>query len=140
MNDLPKGPVLLKDFGLRDDRWFKSGHASYKKDRIEAILKTYPQLKLVLIGDSGQHDVYAYLEIAKSHPDRVLAVYIRDLKASSRSKEITIAAKEFVDYGVPFMFVEDAAKAANHAVTLGLVSETAARNVEHSVANAQLAK
>ena len=136
INGLPKGPVLLKDFGLREDRWFKSGHASYKKDRIEAILKTYPQLKLVLIGDSGQHDVYAYLEIAKRYPDRVLAVYIRDLKPSHRSNKITIAANEFVDYGVPFLFVEDAAEAAKHARTLNLVTEKAVQEVEDSVAKA----
>lgn len=137
IHDLPKGPVLLKDFGLREDRWFKSGHESYKKDRIEAILKTYPQLNVVLIGDSGQHDVYAYLEVVKAHPQRVSAVYIRDLKPASRSKKITAAAEKFADYDVPFKFIKDAAEAASHALTQNLVTEDAAREVKQDVAIAR---
>ncbi|NMH59148.1 App1 family protein [Alteromonas ponticola] len=130
INDLPKGPVLLKDFGLEEDRWFKSGHEDYKKDRIETILKTYPQLKLVLIGDSGQQDVYAYLEVVKAQPDKILAVYIRDLNSAARSKEMNTAADKFADYNVPFMFIKDAAEAANHAVTLNLITELAAGDVK----------
>lgn len=139
INDLPKGPVLLKDFGLREDRWFKSGHESYKKERIEAILNTYPELKLVLIGDSGQHDVYAYLEIVKNYPDRVAAVYIRDLKPASRSDKINTAADKFADYDVPFKFIEDAAEAASHAVSLNLVTEKSERDVSQDVAETRAA-
>lgn len=130
INDLPKGPVLLKDFGLREDRWFKSGHESYKTDRIEAILKTYPHLNLVLIGDSGQHDIYAYLKMAKVHPTRILAVYIRDLKPSARSEKITAAANEFADYKVPFLFIQDAEEAVEHAKSLNLVTHTAKQKVK----------
>lgn len=131
---LPKGPVLLKDFGLREDRWFKSGHESYKTDRIEAVLNTYPHLNLVLVGDSGQHDIYAYLAIAKSHPGRVLAVYIRDLKPDDRSKKINAAADEFAELNVPFEFVKDAAEAARHAQGLRLVTAAAASEVKQDVA------
>lgn len=132
INGLPKGPVLLKDFGLREDRWFKSGHENYKTDRIETILKTYPHLKLILIGDSGQHDVYAYLKIAKAHPKRVLAVYIRDLKPASRSEKITRAAEEYEHCNVPFKFIKDAAEAADHALSLNLLTDSVARKIKGS--------
>ena len=134
INDLPKGPVLLKDFGLREDRWFKSGHESYKTDRIARILKTYPQLNVVLIGDSGQHDVYAYLDVVRAHPNRVLAVYIRDLSPASRSEKITTAANKFADYDVPFRFIEDAEEAAKHAMALNLITEKSAGQVQQDVA------
>ncbi|GGW97248.1 App1 family protein [Alteromonas halophila] len=137
IHDLPKGPVLLKDFGLREDRWFKSGHESYKTDRIEAILNTYPHLNVVLIGDSGQQDVYAYLEVAKAHPDRVLAVYIRDLKPAARSQKINQAAEKFADYNVPFQFIEDAEDASEHALALNLVTKNAVQAIKHDVAAAQ---
>lgn len=131
INNLPKGPVLLKDFGLREDRWFKSGHQSYKTDRIEAILNAYPHLKLVLIGDSGQHDIFAYLKMAKVHPDRILAVYIRDLKPNSRPEKITSAAHEFAKFDVPFLFIQDAEEAVDHAKSLNLVTQTATKKVKH---------
>ncbi|MCU7555966.1 DUF2183 domain-containing protein [Alteromonas sp. ASW11-19] len=134
INGLPKGPVLLKDFGLREDRWFKSGHENYKTERIETILKTYPHLKLILIGDSGQHDVYAYLKIAKAHPKRIAAVYIRDLNPTSRSAKITRAADEYATCNVPFKFIKDAAEAAGHARTLDLVTEEAVQTVKSNVA------
>ncbi|MBD3584892.1 DUF2183 domain-containing protein [Salinimonas sp. HHU 13199] len=137
IHELPKGPVLLKDFGLREDRWFKSGHEGYKKERIEAILNTYPELKLVLIGDSGQHDVYAYLEIVKMYPDRIAAVYIRDLKPASRSEKLNTAADKFADHNVPFTFIEDAAEAASHAASLNLVTEKSEQEVKEDVAEAR---
>ncbi|MFD1383878.1 App1 family protein [Rhodanobacter aciditrophus] len=130
LNGLPKGPVLLKDFGLREDRWFKSGHESYKTGRIEAILKTYPSLKLVLIGDSGQKDVYAYLQVAKDFPDRILAVYIRDLTPDNRSEKMMAAVSEYADYQVPFAFIRDAGDAVEHARSLNLVTHEAAEKVK----------
>lgn len=131
IHELPKGPVLLKDFGLREDRWFKSGHESYKTDRIETILRTYPDLKLVLIGDSGQKDVYAYLKIAKAYPERILAVYIRDLKPNARSDKITKAAAEYAEHHVPFAFIQDAVDAVEHAQSLNLVTKEAVKKVKH---------
>ena len=134
IHQLPKGPVLLKDFGLREDRWFKSSHESYKTDRIETILRTYPSLKLVLIGDSGQKDVYAYLKVAKDYPDRILAVYIRDLKPDARSEKMMSAVAEFSDCNVPFAFIRDAGDAVKHAVTLDLVTDDAAKKVTQDAA------
>lgn len=139
INDLPKGPVLLKDFGLREHRWFKDSHENYKTDRIEAILKTYPHLNLVLVGDSGQKDVYAYLQVAKDYPDRILAVYIRDLKPTSRSEKLNSAANEFADYNVPFAFIQDAGDAVEHARTLNLVAQTATEDVKCDVKQDQAA-
>ncbi|CUB03533.1 App1 family protein [Marinomonas fungiae] len=134
IHNLPKGPVLLKDFGLREHRWFKDGHENYKTGRIESILKTYPKLKLVLVGDSGQKDVYAYLQVAKDYPDRILAVYIRDLKPDSRSHKMNAAASEFSDYNVPFAFIRDATDAVEHAQMLNLVTDQATQKVKNDAA------
>jgi phosphatidate phosphatase APP1 len=34
---------------------------------------------VVLVGDSGQHDLAAYLAIAEAYPGRVLAILIREV-------------------------------------------------------------
>jgi phosphatidate phosphatase APP1 len=45
-------------------------------------------LKFILIGDSGQHDAQLYAQLSESHPDRVLAVYIRDVTNRKNSETI----------------------------------------------------
>ena len=44
---LPLGPLLLRDFGLRPEK-------EHKRKAIEEILATYPKLKFILSGDSGE--------------------------------------------------------------------------------------
>ena len=47
VQQLPLGPLLLRDFGLRPEK-------ERKRKAIEEILATYPKLKFILSGDSGE--------------------------------------------------------------------------------------
>ncbi|HEU5073765.1 MAG TPA: phosphatase domain-containing protein, partial [Polyangiaceae bacterium] len=47
---LPKGPLILRDVGLFNDREKRRGH---KRREIERIFATYPELPFILIGDSA---------------------------------------------------------------------------------------
>ena len=72
--DFPLGPVLLRDLlGSRAGR-------EPKHVRIHEILERHPDLPFVLIGDSGEKEPEIYAEIVRSRPDRVLAVYIREVR------------------------------------------------------------
>lgn len=72
-HDFPKGPLLLKNLG--DDPLF--AQLEYKVGRIEALLDTLPQLRFILVGDSGEKDPEVYRAVREKHPDRVAAIVIR---------------------------------------------------------------
>ena len=56
---LPAGPLLLRDFGLRTRK-------DHKARAIENILTTYPALRFILIGDSGEQDPEIYAAIRRT--------------------------------------------------------------------------
>ena len=51
----------------------------YKTSTIESILRTYPQRRFVLVGDSGEKDPEVYAELARRFPEQVMHVFIRDV-------------------------------------------------------------
>jgi len=121
LNKIPEGPLLLRDFGLQDNKIINKGHQAHKTKEIVNILKMYPNLNFVLIGDSGQQDAYIYNDIATLYPDRILAIYIRDLGIKKSSKKINdliaISKKE----NIQITLTKDAEQAAKHAADKGLI-------------------
>jgi len=101
---LPKGPLLLRDFG-----W--SSNKNHKSEAIEDILNTYPNLPFVLIGDSGEHDPEIYAGIVQRFPGRIRAIYIR---AVNRRRIAEVA-------GCPLVVAPEAEPAALHAAASGLI-------------------
>jgi phosphatidate phosphatase APP1 len=69
----PAGVILLKNLG--DDPLF--AQLEYKIRRIETLLETVPNLRFILIGDTGEKDPEIYAAVRNKHPDRVLAIIIR---------------------------------------------------------------
>ncbi|MEM1356971.1 MAG: phosphatase domain-containing protein [Bacteroidota bacterium] len=87
LNHLPRGPILLRDFGLpNEDATFH--YKTHKADMVRKILATYPALPFILVGDSGEHDTDIYLEAARNNPGRILAIYIRDVQHKRRARRI----------------------------------------------------
>lgn len=122
LNDLPEGPLLLRDFGLQDNKFFSSGHMGHKTKEIVNILETYPHLNFILIGDSGQQDIYIYTEIALKFPDRILAIYIRDLELKKTSQEVKNQILKAADLGIEIVLATDAEIASIHAAKKDLYS------------------
>ncbi|PPK88813.1 phosphatidate phosphatase APP1 [Neolewinella xylanilytica] len=87
LNHLPRGPILLRDFGLPAEDTVQS-FKTHKADMVDKILSTYPDLQFILLGDSGEHDTDIYLEAARNNPDRILCIYIRDVKHEERAQRI----------------------------------------------------
>ncbi len=117
-NKFPKGPILLRNF----PGFFK------KKDQLEKpqkqkeiinLLKTYPHLKFILIGDSGEHDPDIYIEIAEENPERILAIYLRSVKHTKKMTRVHGLLKDYRT--VPVLMVESSEQAIEHARENGFI-------------------
>jgi len=129
LNQIPEGPLLLRDFGLQDNKFISSGHMGHKFKEIENILLTYPLLNFVLIGDSGQEDPAIYREIVRKFPGRVLAIYIRDVQLADREKIALDISVELKDH-VELVIVDNTVEAAEHAAKTGLIFSQAIPDIE----------
>ena len=121
IQELPLGPLLLRDFGLRPEK-------EHKRKAIEDILATYPKLKFILIGDSGEEDPEIYSAVVHRHPDRIRAVYIRSVN-QKRISQIEKLAGEVAKTGCQLVLAKEAEQAAAHAAAEGLIQASELRAV-----------
>jgi len=117
-NKFPKGPILLRDFTSPFDRSLKP-EKSHKQKEIINILKTYPELKFILIGDSGEHDAGIYTEIANQYPDRILAIYLKSVKHKRQMNRIRSIVDEFKT--TPILMADTSGDAQIHAIENGFI-------------------
>lgn len=139
LHDIPLGPILLKDFGLDETKLFKTGHVDYKASAITQIADAYPDLDLILVGDSGQKDAWVFEEVVTRRPDRVVAGYLRDLDPERPAPEIQMIEERLERQGVPVRRVPHMGEAADHACEMGLIDEAQrAETKERVVARADV--
>ena len=76
---LPAGSFHLRAFRFRDESFFNlfASSEETKPPQIEALLAAFPGRDFILVGDSGEKDPEIYGEIARKHPGRIAAIYIR---------------------------------------------------------------
>lgn len=110
---LPRGPLLLRDIGLRE-----APPIDHKTHAVRSLLDAYPTLPFILIGDSGERDPDIYLETAARYPGRVRAIYIRDLggkNAAKRGARVEELRERARAYGTEMLWVDHARLALEHA-------------------------
>ena len=113
---LPAGPLLLRDFG----RGMSKDH---KASAIEKILKTYPWLPFILIGDSGEHDPEIYTDILGRFPERIRVIYIRSIDRSpARLTAIQKLVQQAASTRCQLVLAQDSEFAAAHAAGEGLIA------------------
>jgi len=132
INEIPAGPLLLRDFGMETNKLFKSDHMGHKFKEIENILITYPHLNFVLIGDSGQEDPVIYREVVKKYPNRILSIYIRDVQLPERAKIAVDISEELAKSKVEMLLVENTVTAAENAAAAGLIFTDAIPEIEEN--------
>ncbi len=120
-NLYPSGALLLTDWGLTHDRWFRSGQ-DHKLRNLELLAQEFPNMRWILFGDNGQHDEAIYSEFAQRHPDNVAAIAIRQLSAG----EAVLAGGHSSDgdhtaSSVPWIYSPDGAGMAKGLRDLGLL-------------------
>lgn len=134
LNDIPKGPLMLRDWGVSPTELLPTKHGDHKHEAIEEILNTYPDLPFILIGDSGQEDPEIYREVVHQHPGQIAAIYIRAVtEADERRDSILALAQEVERQGVPLVLVSDTLEAARHAADHGWIGHDDARQVQDAM-------
>ena len=131
---IPRGPLRLRDFGVGKEADPLLNIKAFKRPRIRRILDTYPAMRFVLIGDSGQTDAELYADLATHarYRDRILAVYIRNVNPPAdgdRRKELATLRDRV---GPHFVVFGNTLAAADHAASNGLISDAARRSVQEA--------
>lgn len=128
LQGLPEGPLLLRDLGLERGRVVLGSSEDHKLAQLRRLFETYPTLSWILVGDSGERDPEIYAEMVRSHPGRVLAIYVREAgwPHPLRRRQVAELAEEVeagtADHaGVPFLHVPDTVTAAAHAAEHGWI-------------------
>ncbi len=112
--DFPAGPVLLRDL------LGTSAGREEKHDRIREVLELHPDLRFVLIGDSGERDPEIYADIVREHPGRIIAVYIREVRLDPGDGRVEKVSDAW-DHDVPFVLAADSDAVRRHAAQSGLL-------------------
>ena len=125
---IPTGPLLLRDWDLGPSLLRNAG---YKTSVIREILATYPSLPFILIGDSAQEDPEIYADIVAEHPERILAVYIRNVRQQAEhSPAMRMLAERIAGAGSTLVLADDTLAAARHAAAHGWIREAALDDVK----------
>jgi phosphatidate phosphatase APP1 len=127
---IPRGPILLRDWDIAFGALKADRHFNHKGVAIRNIMNLYPSMPFILIGDSSQHDPEIYRQIVAEFPERVRAIYIRDVTQNpERSASIQRLAEEVVAAKSILVLSEDTLGAAKHAVEPGWISADALAHV-----------
>jgi phosphatidate phosphatase APP1 len=130
LNNIPAGPLLLRDIGFGGETKLRGGHMGHKFKEIQQIFEAYPNLQFVLVGDSGQEDPVIYWEVVKQFPGRVLAIYIRDVQRPEREKIAIDVSNSLKEHKVEMLVVDNTVEAAEHAAKNGLIFTEAIPAIE----------
>ena len=120
-NQLPKGVFLLNEI----KRWYqllKTGATKHqgKLMRVVRLFEAFPKQRFVLLGDNSQKDPAIYAAIANKYPDKVVAIYIRNV--SPKKEEITLSLmKSITNKNIQTCQFEHTDEAISHARDIGLI-------------------
>lgn len=128
-HEIPFGPIFLKDFGSHTI--FHGGdHQTHKLENIRHILETFKHLPFVLIGDSGEQDPEIYRRVVEEFPNRIRAVYIRDVNPNPlRIESIGKITVEISELGSKLVLAKDSEFAARHAAEVSLIAADELTNI-----------
>lgn len=117
-NKLPDGVYLLSPL-KRLSELLKTGKGKHltKFDRIEQIIKTYPDRQFILLGDDSQQDPIIYATVVGHFPQQVRAVYIRQIHAANKERTEGLVTK-IESFGVACCYFVHSAEARQHSVAL----------------------
>ncbi|HEX5724679.1 MAG TPA: phosphatase domain-containing protein [Longimicrobiaceae bacterium] len=126
VQQIPLGPLMLRDWGITRDELLPRNNAEFKFHNIRRILDLFPALPFLLIGDSGQEDPEIYHRVVHEYPDRIRAVYIRNIKPHpERVQAVRLLAAEVEKAGSTLLLTDDTLAAARHAAEQGWISPAA---------------
>lgn len=136
LHGIPFGPMLLKDFGLDEGKWLTGGHQGHKTRMIAGVMDTYPTLKFILVGDSGQKDAEIYRDIVGLYPGRVAAVFIRDVTPWRPAAAAEDLLRRLEEEDIAVAYSPDLVPAAEISAERGWIDGPAVDRVRRAAAEA----
>lgn len=120
-NGLPKGAFLLNEI----KQWyqlFKTGKTKHqgKLIRVVRILEAFPKQKFVLLGDNSQSDPEIYAAIANKYPNKIVAVYIRNINKNKELLSNELMA-QIQNKNIYTCLFKDNSEAIEHSKSIGLI-------------------
>ena len=123
---IPAGPLTLRDWDLNRQALGRGRLHGFKDAAIREIMGVYPELPVVLIGDSSQQDPEIYRDVVREFPERVLAIYIRDVtRTPERRGAIASLVAEVEASQSVLVLADDTMAAARHAAEKGFITADA---------------
>jgi phosphatidate phosphatase APP1 len=122
LNGLPKGVFMLNTI----KKWyqlFATGGTKHsgKLIRMVRILNVFPKQRFVLLGDNTQKDPDIYTAIANKYPDKIAAIYIRNINSKK-----TVATQQLLasinNPSIITCLFNHTNEAIEHAKTVGLIA------------------
>ncbi|MGN7203711.1 App1 family protein [Pedobacter sp. SAFR-022] len=124
-NKLPEGVFLLNQIKMWTN-FLKSGKTGHegKLIRVMRIIAAFPNQRFVFFGDNSQRDPFIYASIAEKYPEKVEAIYIRNIVPQNERTTIdTLApAKE---KGIKICVFNSSSEAMTHSRAVGLIAPLA---------------
>ena len=120
-NGLPKGAFLLNQI----KKWyqlFKTGASKHegKLVRTKRIFDAFPKQRFVLLGDNSQKDPEIYVSLANKYPEKVVAIYIRNIRVEKEEFATNILAS-LEDKTIETCLFKHTDEAIVHARKIGLI-------------------
>ncbi|MEI7583488.1 App1 family protein [Runella sp.] len=121
-NDLPKGAFLLNSI----KKWyqlFKTGNTKHqgKLMRVVRILKVFPKQRFVLLGDNSQKDPEIYATIANKYPDRIVAIYLRNISLEKEAPTLHLL-ESIQNKEIHTCLFKHTDEAIAHSISIGLLN------------------
>ncbi len=120
-NGLPKGAFLLNKI----KRWYEllqTGATKHqgKLMRVVRIFEAFPKQRFVLLGDNSQKDPEIYALLANKYPERIIALYIRNI--SPEKEDFTHTVLDSIqDKSIHTCLFKHTDEAILHSKSVGLL-------------------
>jgi phosphatidate phosphatase APP1 len=120
-NDLPKGAFLLNSI----KRWYqllKTGNTKHQGKFIRAIriMEAFPRQRFILLGDNSQQDPEIYTTIANKYSDRIIAIYIRNVRKSKEYATLQLL-NNIENKQIIHLQFNHTQEAIDHAKAIGII-------------------
>ncbi len=119
VQNLPKGPLLLRDYGPHLLRPPKD-HRGHKLEAIAHILEMYPNLQFIMLGDTASKDADYYLSLATEFSGRIPAIYIRHTRDTSNARRVAKLIE--TNSAIDAVLVKSSAEILEHARKKGFLA------------------
>ncbi len=131
----PPNPILyLRDWGINENELLPMDNFGHKNQFIQMVLEFFPDIRFILIGDSGQQDPEIYAGVSDDYAGRILAIYLREVTGRpQRIDSIHRLRARLARRGVPVILAESVLPMAEHAARQGWISPVVVDQIREQV-------